>query len=177
MKKFLLFTAILAIFSISFFLSGCTEKVTEADDCLRLHIRANSNSERDQSLKLCVRDEIVAFLTPLLEDAEKAAEAEKIISDNLSALEKLGRKTLAENGETYPVKAEIRTEYFPTKSYGEAVFDGGEYRAVIIELGSGEGDNWWCVAYPPLCFVGEKEGEETTYKSFLAELIKNWRNK
>lgn len=177
MKKFLIFTALIAIFALSFSATGCSGKTTPADDCLRLHIRANSNSDYDQNLKLKVRDEIVAFLSPLLTEAENSVEAEKIISDNLSALENVGRKTLADNGESYSVKAEIRTEYFPTKSYGDVVFDGGKYRAVIIELGSGEGDNWWCVAYPPLCFVGEDDGDDPSYKSLIAELINKWRNK
>lgn len=176
MKKIIVFTALIAIIAISLSAAGCNGKVTPSDDCLRLHIRANSNSESDQNLKLKVRDEIIDFLSPLLAEVENSAEAEEIISDNLSALETIGSKTVAENGETYSVKAEIRDEYFPTKSYGDVVFDGGEYRAVIVELGTGEGDNWWCVAYPPLCFVGEDD-DDPSYKSLVAELINKWRKK
>jgi len=165
-RKFeiLLFIAILMLFVLS--LAACG---TEGERPLRLHIRANSNAEIDQNVKLTVRDEVVKFLTPLLKDADSEAEAKKIIGTNSEKLRILCEKTLNNRGFFYGAEVKICEEYFPTRSYGEVTLEAGVYDAVIINLGSGEGNNWWCVAYPPLCFGGETDDIE--YCSKIWDLI------
>ena len=81
---------------------------------------------------------------------------------------------LARNGFDYAARAEVRTEEFPTRVYGDYTLPAGTYTALIVELGSGKGDNWWCVVYPPLCFAGSSQGN-VVYKSKIAEIIENWK--
>lgn len=172
MKKVLSLICLILICALLPFTSGCASSESEY---LRLHIRANSNLECDQLVKLKVRDAVIDYLTPVLSEAEDVREAEKLIESRLPELEKLCNETLLSQGYSYGARARITDERFPTKSYGDLVLEGGVYRAVIIELGSGEGDNWWCVAYPPLCFIGEDSGGNIRYKSIIMEIIEKWR--
>ncbi len=157
-------TAVLVITSL-FCLSGCEEEKP-----LRLHIRANSNTDADQNVKLAVRDEIIEYITPLLVEADSVAEAKEIISSKTKEIVGIADGVLEKNGFSYRAKMELKNEYFPTRSYGDITLEGGYYDGVIISLGNGEGNNWWCVAYPPLCF-----GEEKIYRSKILEIIEKWR--
>lgn len=150
-----------------FGMAGCSSE----EQPLRLHIRANSNLEADQRVKLMVRDEVVGFLSPLLQDAKCVADAKKIIKNNTDKIEKLCNDTLKSKGFFYGAKLQIKEEYFPTRNYGNLTLEGGIYDAVIINLGEGKGDNWWCVAYPPLCFG---ESDDIEYRSKIWDLIDSW---
>ena len=166
--KNLLISLFVLFFSITAFW-GCGET---KDDIVRIHIRANSNSECDQSIKLVVRDEVVDYITPLISGCVDAADVLDTLKLNLSGIEKVANNVLSSNGCEYVSKAKITNEYFPTREYGGVVFPADYYDAIIINLGNGEGNNWWCVAYPPLCFIGdEKTGYQVRYKSKLIELI------
>lgn len=144
----------------------------ENESVVRIHIRANSNSECDQAVKLLVRNEIVAYITPLIASCENAGDVKNILYYNLDNIERIADEVLNENGFKYVSNADVRNEYFPTRDYDGVSFPADYYDALIVELGSGVGDNWWCVAYPPLCFVGEDVGiSGVRYKSKLVELI------
>lgn len=132
-----------------------------ADKVLRLHVKGNSNSKEDQEVKLEVRDALVSrFGETLMALANQGAsrdEAEKKIAASLDEIEKISVQCLRENGFSYGAKAALKMAYFPDRSYetasGSLVYlPAGEYRALVVELGSGQGDNWWCVMYPPLCY-------------------------
>lgn len=145
------------------------------EEILRIHIRANSNSDIDQSVKLDVRDSVIDYITPLIASCENCEEVKSVLDSSLKAIESISDSVLNENGFEYVSRASIRNEYFPTRSYGDKVFPADYYDALIVELGSGQGDNWWCVAYPPLCFVGEDVGGSNfRYKSKLLELINKY---
>lgn len=146
------------------------------NDSIRIHIRANSNSSNDQSLKYMVRDELVAYLTPKLADAETKKQAKKIIKASLNDIVMLAKQIIAENGYNYEVTCNLTEEEFPLRSYQGITYQSGVYEALIINLGSGEGDNWWCVAYPPLCFV-PNDGNEIVYKSKIKEIIEEYKEK
>ena len=167
MKK-LLFLIIVAI--LFFGLVGCS--AFDDKDCLRIHIRANSNEQIDQNVKYVVKDAVVEYLTPLLANATDKNAAKNIVLKNQKEICQIADKVLSENGFDYCSNTNVTKEVFPTRSYDGVVFEQGEYDALILNLGSGSGDNWWCVVYPPLCFVG---GEVTqgnlTYKSKLQEII------
>ena len=153
------------------------EKPTlDMSDFLRVHIRANSNSEIDQTLKYEVKNKVVETLTPLLANAETKAQAIEIVGRNIPLIESVSSKVLEENKFFYGATAEVKQEYFPTRSYDGHVLEAGEYDALILNLGQGKGDNWWCVVYPPLCFVGGENNGATglTYKSKLQEIINNF---
>ena len=101
-----------------------------------------------------------------------------LLEENLSNIECVADNVLLENGFNYKSKAELNEEYFPTRSYGEYTLENGFYDALIVNLGSGNGDNWWCVVYPPLCFIGSEGtyGKNIKYKSKLVEIIQNFFN-
>lgn len=120
---------------------------------LRLHIVANSDSAADQALKLQVRDAVVEYLTPKLADVQDAAEAEQLVVRELANLERLAAGLCA--GAGYGCHGEVGAFDFPAKRYGRVVLPAGEYRALKLNLGAAAGHNWWCVVFPPLCFVDE----------------------
>ncbi|MFA5449858.1 MAG: stage II sporulation protein R [Clostridia bacterium] len=146
-------------------------------DYIRIHIRANSDEASDQNIKYLVRDSVVEYLIPQLAICETSSDARTALKKSLPALEKLASDILKKEGYPYGAKASMKRETFPARSYGEFVLDAGVYDALIIELGSGDGDNWWCVAFPPLCFIPDRGSEEIEYKSKILELIKKYGEK
>lgn len=149
---------------------------TSETQYLRIHIRANSNTQYDQQIKYTVRDAIVQALTPLVNSCNSKAQAEVILNDNLDLIEQTANNVLSDHGYHYRSKATLRAENFPTRVYENLTLPEGVYDALILELGEGAGDNWWCVIYPPLCFTGESAvAGEVVYKSKIAELIELWR--
>ena len=157
---------ILTIFLVS--LCGCNEQSNLSDQVIRIHIRANSNLERDQAVKLKVRDRLTAFLTEELSSAKTKGDAYKKLQSISDEITSLASAVLTENGFDYGSNVYIGKETFPERSYGEYVFPEGEYDAVILNLGSGDGDNWWCVAFPPLCF---SPTGDVVYKSWIKEML------
>lgn len=122
-------------------------------DYVRLHILANSDSVEDQRVKLKVRDAVVAYITPYVTNVGSAQEAEGIIVNLQQDIVKVAQATLVENGAHYPVAIQLGTFDFPVRSYGNLVLPAGEYHAVRLLLGEASGQNWWCVLFPPLCFI------------------------
>ena len=172
MKKIMVCAMLLAgIFGLAFAFIGTGKKEDPAarSSYLRVHIRANSNSEADQSVKYKVRDAVVEFLTPTVAGCESKDEAVARITEKLPEAEEVAEKVLEENGYFYGARASIRKEEFPTRVYDEVTLEAGVYDALILELGTGEGDNWWCVVYPPLCFTSGNNN--IVYKSKIAEII------
>lgn len=127
--------------------------VPNRGDYVRLHILANSDSIEDQQVKLKVRDAVVAYLTPYVQDVTDARTAENIITGHKQDILLLAKRTLADNGAYYPVDVQLGTFEFPVRSYGALTLPAGEYHAVRILLGAAAGQNWWCVLFPPLCFI------------------------
>ena len=156
----------------------CSARSTSlsADQFLRIHIRANSNAIEDQTVKYQVKDAIVSYLTPVLAEAHTKQQAMTLISQNLGNLSEIARLTLSKAGYNYGANAILRSETFPTRCYDDVVLEGGEYDSLIIELGSAQGDNWWCVVYPPLCFVNAENNDtqNIVYRSKLVEIIKSF---
>lgn len=144
---------------------------------LRIHIRANSNSEIDQAVKYQVKDAVVEALIPILSSCQTKQEAEKTLEKNFSLIESVANNVLLKNGFSYKAKARLASEEFPTRSYDGLVLEQGFYDALILDLGTGEGNNWWCVVYPPLCFLkSNPTGQDVVYKSKLVEIIKSFFN-
>ena len=139
-------------------------------DCLRIHIRANSNLAVDQNVKYKIKDEFVAYLTPYLCDVPTKEKAVSIINGLNANLVKRGKDILEANGFDYGVKIRVSNEYFPARTYENTTLEAGFYDAVIVELGDAIGDNWWCVMYPPLCFVNKNAStKQISYKSIIAD--------
>ena len=173
MKK----TAIFLIFLLMLtYLIGCTS-LGANDRYLRIHVRANSDSSADQEIKLVCRDALVTYLTPLLKNLETVSDAEKTVRSKKSDIESLINEVLFRSGFSYKCELTIDYERFPERTYEELTLPEGVYRAVILNLGSGEGQNWWCVAFPPLCFGGADDYDKVKYSSIIYEAIQRRRGK
>lgn len=124
-----------------------------AEEILRLHVIANSDTEEDQALKLKVKDEIVRYLKEVLKEAEQLETAREIVGSRLQDLEKIAKDVITEEGYSYSVTASLGEQEFPVKMYGDLVFPAGIYQAVQVKIGGHQGKNWWCVLFPSLCFI------------------------
>ncbi len=168
---------ILAISSIFIILILAISGFTFSNECnveyLRIHIRANSNSSADQEVKYKVKDAVVEALIPVLSEIETFDQAIEIISNNFSMIENVANQILQSNGFTYSSKAKIANEYFPTRTYENITLEEGYYDALILNLGSGEGDNWWCIVFPAFCFTQTKNFDNLEYISQIWEIIKS----
>jgi len=121
------------------------------------------------NIKYFIKDIVVEYLSPLMTDCKSKNDVIKVINDNLHSTKDLIDNVLKENGFEYKSSIEINNEFFPTRTYEDVTLYADYYDALIIKLGTGEGDNWWCVMYPNLCF---DEIENVVYKSKIVEIIK-----
>lgn len=143
-------------------------------ELVRLHVIAQSDSEADQLLKLRVRDKTLMWLSPLLDEAEDADDARRIITEQLPKLEEAARAEIAKSGLDYDAQAVIENESYPTREYSGFALPTGDYVSLKITLGEGEGKNWWCVVFPPLCMTAAMEQEAFSQLSEeTAELIRS----
>lgn len=167
----ILFTGILAGAMGMMALLGSAEKKDPlqpeiAQKILRFHILANSDSKEDQEVKLKVRDGIGHLMQDKLKEADGLSDSKKVVLDNLDEITETAEKILKENGFSYKVFSKLAKVDFPVKTYGDYTFPEGEYDALQVTLGEGEGHNWWCVLYPNMCFQGsvyeivEEEADE-----------------
>lgn len=124
-----------------------------AEGIIRFHVRANSDGTEDQELKLEVRDQLLDFMVEKFEDSESIDESREIIKENLHNIEAISERVIKENNYDYPVEVYLGMDDFPTRKYGKMVFPQGEYETLLVTIGEGKGQNWWCVMFPPLCFV------------------------
>lgn len=124
-----------------------------ADQVIRLHVVANSDSQDDQELKLEVKEEILDLLREELRGDTSVVMAQQTLRDHLREIEEMADRYIKERGYDYEVNAELGTCYFPVKEYGDMTFPAGEYKALKVNIGKSEGKNWWCVMYPTLCLV------------------------
>ena len=175
MKKFFILILIFAAIVATVILASGAGVGEAETDYLRIHVRANSNDQIDQSVKYTVKDEVVKFITPYAAKCTDKQTAIEVISGILPEIEKVCDRTLRQNGFDYTSKASVRAEQFPTRVYGDLTLESGIYDALIIELGSGTGDNWWCVIYPPLCFTSGTANVQ--YRSAIMDIINKFKNK
>lgn len=128
------------------------------NEIIRFHVIANSNSDEDQVLKLKVRDKVIEFVSSNLSNSKSIDESREFILNNKNKIEDIAKSIVTENGYKYNVTSTLSRENFPDKVYGDVVFPQGEYEAYRVLIGDADGENWWCVMFPPLCFVdGTKE--------------------
>ncbi len=176
MKKVLAIVAVIAAVIICLAVVGFKSETLQADnDYLRIHVRANSNSAEDQKVKYEVKDEIVRFITPYIKECVDKQAAMEVMGNLTDEISKVADAALKERGYTYGARASVRAEQFPTRVYGDLTLDEGVYDALIVELGTGEGDNWWCCIYPPLCFTSASA--DVQYKSIITEIINKFKKK
>ncbi len=127
------------------------------DSVFRLHVVAHSDSIDDQALKMAVKNEVVALLKDDFSRQGDVKEARKLAEENIALIKETAQRVIQSQGYDYPAEVEVGEYMFPTKSYGNLVFPPGEYQALRIIIGKGEGKNWWCVLFPPLCMVSDSD--------------------
>ena len=154
-KKLIAMAAVIVIIAVASI--GTNAK----NDIVRIHILANDNTPEAQAIKLEVRDEINEYLAPLLSSCKKKSDAVEILEESLPQLQQIAQQTAGCSAEVT-----LGQEEFPQKTYNETVYPAGEYTALIIKLGDGAGQNWWCVAFPPMCYTSCDE-DVVEYKSLL----------
>lgn len=162
------------LLSFCFFMIFCACDAHNNDSAeyrlIRIHIRADSNDEDDQSVKMLVKEAVTEYLTSELSDVTTFDEAYRELSLRLGKIEEKAESVLIANGFGYGAEARLNNEYFPTRCYENVVVESGYYDALIINLGSGQGDNWWCVIYPPLCYIKAEAVDGFRYRSKIKEL-------
>ncbi|SHE80919.1 stage II sporulation protein R [Clostridium fallax] len=142
---------------------------------IRFHVIANSDSDKDQDLKLKVRDEIIKYISPKLKNSKSLAESRNLLLSEDEKIKDIAKKCIKDNGYDYKVESSLGMANFPVKNYGNITLPQGEYEAYRVIIGSGQGQNWWCVMFPPLCFVDVTNGQvaidetEKTMKKVLSE--------
>ena len=140
-----------------------------SDKVLRLHVLANSDSEADQALKRKVRDSVLETASAILADCPDRETAEQRLSAALPEIEDAARARIAAEGGKQTVTAELRPTVFPTREYEDFTLPAGEYLALRVVLGEGEGHNWWCVVFPPLCAETTSSFSQTAMAAGLTE--------
>lgn len=158
MKKIVVVLALLlAVGGFATYFYGHSEEYKTqkeiAEQIIRFHVRANSDSDEDQQLKLAVKDAVVVYLEDELAGANNLDEARNILYYDIDRIEQIALDVIADKGYEYNVNVYFEKSYFPMKVYGDMSFPPGEYEAFRIDIGGAEGKNWWCVLFPPLCFV------------------------
>lgn len=146
--------------------TSAQETVMIPEDAIRLRILANSDRDEDQNVKRLVRDEVNKEITSWVSELQDKEEAKSVIKEGLPQLKEIAQDVLKEEGVSQSVAIEFGKVDFPTKLYGQFLYPAGEYEAVLITLGKGEGANWWCVLYPPLCFLDFSTGNAVSSQGF-----------
>lgn len=146
---------------------GSTELSYEdiKDEIIRFHVLANSDSSEDQELKLKVRDAVIEYVYKELENSKSIEESREYLIKNKSLIEEVAKEVIINSGYNYEITSSLSKENFPDKMYGEILFPQGEYEAFRILIGEAEGQNWWCVMFPPLCFIDETKETIDNYKT------------
>ena len=156
------FFVVLILFSIFIFISAISYVDAVSEDIeqsvFRLHVIANSDSKEDQNLKYIVRDGILDYINKLSANCSSKEEVILLANENKEELYNMAKKIIEENGYNYDVNISIGNFEFPTKTYGDISFPAGNYDALRVEIGEAKGQNWWCVMFPPLCFVDVTSG-------------------
>lgn len=136
---------------------------------VRLHVLANSDSQEDQALKLLVRDEVLRISEPLLRACTSRDQAVEILQENSDMLQKAARAVVLEHGYDYEVSVLLGEEEYPTRSYENCCFPSGTYVSLRICIGNAEGQNWWCVLFPPLCLsAASAKSEQSNEQAFIS---------
>ena len=165
MKKFLnLKNIIIILFLFIFYTFICAFSYANtisdniSNNVFRLHVIANSDSSEDQNLKLLVKDNLIKYMNTICKNCKTKDEAIIIAKQNKSIFYKIAKETIISNGYNYDVKINFGNYIFPTKNYGDISLPSGNYDALKVEIGEAQGKNWWCVMFPPLCFIDISSG-------------------
>ena len=173
MKKTLL---VLGLIITTYLIIGvkAEELVEIPDEAIRIRVIGNSNSEYDQEKKQEIRKEVQLYMQNLLKDAKTTEEARTIIQNNLTNLNKNLDTYLHQLNYDTTYKVNYGLNYFPEKEYKGIKYHDGYYESLVVTIGDGGGDNWWCVLFPPLCLIEAEESSDVEYTTLVKEIIDNY---
>ena len=173
MKK--VFVFILMLLLVVSVYKKSNDSVKIPDSAIRFRILANSNSPRDQKIKEDIRDKMQKELYSLLQNSKSIDDSRKIINSNMSNFDEILKDSMKDIEYSYSI--DYGMHYFPSKTYKGITYDEGNYESLLVTLGSGKGDNWWCVLFPPLCLLEAEESsdvKDVESKSFIKEIIEKY---
>lgn len=170
MKKIMIILSIIVVIFVS---TKTTEDLIIPDESIRIRVIANSNNSKDQLIKNVVRNNIEKEVTNLLANVTNIDEARTLLEENIDLINERVEDVLEKNNYDVSYKVDFGYNLFPEKKYKGVVYEEGYYESVVVTLGEGKGDNWWCVLFPPLCLMetSSSDLEEIEYKSFIKEII------
>lgn len=158
--------ALLLIGAAFWYWGGQAVRAYNPENLIRFHVIANSDTEEDQALKIKVRDAVIEEMTPRLKGVHDVSEARVRVRENLDLIQDVAARTVKESGKDYPVRVYYGHFDFPEREYGSLKVPAGNYEAVRVVIGEGRGRNWWCILFPPLCFVSAQQGAVPAAASF-----------
>lgn len=160
--KFKLVFLLVLLFSFYVFISAFSYATQVSSDLqkgvFRLHVIANSDSQEDQNLKYIVRDNLISYMNSICQNCSSKEETIQVVTNHLNDFTNIANQTITNQGFSYQAIVELGNFEFPTKSYGDISFPAGYYDALKVKLGNSNGQNWWCVLYPSLCFIDVSSG-------------------
>ena len=174
MRKILI---LLSFISLLYIINIPKEETIIPDEAIRFRVIASSNSNYDQNVKIQVRNEVENKILSLISNSKTINETRTIINNNKDYLEKLVDDKLKEINYDKKFKINYGLNYFPEKKYKGIKYKKGYYESLVITLGDGDGDNFWCVLFPPLCLVEETDSNNTEYSFFIKEILDKYLNK
>jgi len=153
---------------------GGVSNVIIPDEALRIRVIANSNEDKDQEMKVLVKEELQTELYSLLKDTRGVDNARRIINSNLSFIDNRVNNLLTREKYDLDYKINYGLNFFPAKENNGVLYKEGYYESLIVTLGSGKGSNWWCILFPPLCLLEIEEDTEVEYTSLVREMINRY---
>ncbi len=173
MKK-IIFIVITVMVAIFVYINVNADEIVIPSSAIRVRVIANSNTIYDQSMKMKVKEYVESYLYPKLIDVDNIEEARKIIQNSQEEMSQGIDKLFQENDYDRNFVINFGDNYFPSKEYKGVRYEAGEYESLVISIGEGNGDNWWCVLFPPLCLLEASENEDTDgveYRFFVQEML------
>lgn len=163
---------LITIFLIYYIIGVASEEIIKIpDEAIRFRVIANSNSTQDQDVKYKVKDEVESYMASILQNVDNIDESRAIISTNLDNISNKVTNVFNRNNYKLNYMVNFGLNYFPEKEFKGITYDEGYYESLVITIGEGKGDNWWCVLFPPLCMLEAEESTDVEYKSFVKEIV------
>lgn len=170
MKKTILI--IIGILFTYYFIAEVTAKtLVIPEEAIRFRVIPNSDEKVDQDVKILVRDEVQDYMSTILQNVDDIDVSRTIISSNIPEISAKVEQVLDKKNYKLPFKVNFGLNYFPAKEYKGITYEDGYYESLVITLGAGEGSNWWCVLFPPLCLIEAEESTDVEYTSYVKEIL------
>ncbi len=172
MKKILILISLIIISLSSY--KSFNEEIVIPDEAIRFRVVAKSNDEKDQEIKLKVKDNLQKKLNDLLKNSSSIEETRKLLKANQNEFSLIVKNTLLVNKDDDMYKVKYGLNYFPEKKYKGIIYKEGYYESLVVTIGEGQGENWWCVLFPPFCLLDEKNKTEVEYHFYIKDMLEKY---